>query len=196
MIVDHAIHEYHGALGAGFLREAGTTWGYDPFFMAGYPETPVWDSSSNLAILFDLLGGPGTAFRAYKVGLFAASVWGWWPCPRGPGRRASAGARWRLAAALASVYFWVGYPIALWRRGLFAFLSAAIGAGLLLGLCVRFDRQPSRGGLAGVDGGGRGALLRPRHGADPGRGGASAFYRWSPGGTTGAGTARSWRRSG
>ena len=40
-MVDHAIHEYHCALGARFLGERGTTWGFDPFFMAGYPETPV-----------------------------------------------------------------------------------------------------------------------------------------------------------
>src|SRR5437870_12682876 len=52
VMVDHAIHLDHGALGARFLREHGTTWGYDPFFMAGYPETPIWDSSSNLAIVF------------------------------------------------------------------------------------------------------------------------------------------------
>ena len=143
VIVDHAIHEYHGALGARFLGEAGTTWGYDPFFMAGYPETPVWDSSSNLAILFDVLTGDRDSFRAYKVGLFAASVLGL--IALAAGARA-VGLGWgevALAAALASVYFWVGYPIALWRSGLFAFLSAAIGAGLLLGLCVRFDRQPS-----------------------------------------------------
>src|SRR5581483_10075426 len=54
LIVDHAIHLYHGALGSRFFREHAITWGYDPFFMAGYPETPVWDSSSNPSILFQL----------------------------------------------------------------------------------------------------------------------------------------------
>ena len=144
--VDHAIHEYHGALGAGFLRADGRTWGYDPFFMAGYPETPVWDSSSNAAIAFNLLGGPGGSFRAYKVGLFALSVLG--PVAVAAGARA-AGLGWvaaALAAALASFYFWAGYPINLWRSGLFAFLSAAIGSALLLGLCVRFHDRPTRPG--------------------------------------------------
>lgn len=69
VMVDHAIHEYHGALGARFLREHGTSWGYDPFFMAGYPETPVWDSSSNLSILFQALAGGRYSPAAYKVGL-------------------------------------------------------------------------------------------------------------------------------
>ncbi len=143
VVVDHAIHEYHGTLGAGFLREAGTSWGYDPFFMAGYPETPVWDSSGNLAILFDFLGGGKDSFRAYKIGLFAASILGL--VALGLGARAT-GLGWgeaAVASGLAAVYFWVGYPIVLWRSGLFAFLSAAIGAGLLLGLCVRFDRHPT-----------------------------------------------------
>src|ERR1700712_295917 len=72
IVVDHAIHEYHGGLGARFFREHGTTWGYDPFFMAGYPETPVWDSSSNPSIALILLGGDN--YRSYKVGLFAASI--------------------------------------------------------------------------------------------------------------------------
>ena len=144
VIVDHAIHEYHGGLGASFLRATGTTWGYDPFFMAGYPETPVWDSSSNLAIAFNILGNETTSFRAYKVGLFLVSVLGLVALMLGAGVAGLSLVEVAVAGFLASVYFWVGYPIALWRSGLFAFLSAAIGSSLLLGLCVRFDRQPSR----------------------------------------------------
>ena len=74
VVVDHAIHEYHGALGARFFREAGTTWGYDPFFMAGYPETPVWDSSSNPSILFDLIGGGGGLSGRTRSGCWPASI--------------------------------------------------------------------------------------------------------------------------
>jgi hypothetical protein len=145
VVVDHAIHEYHGALGARFLREHGTTWGLDPFFMAGYPETPVWDSSSNLAILFNTLGG-GNDYRAYKVGLFAASVLllvmiaaGGWAAGLGAFEVA-------LATTLAWVYFWAGFPIWVWRSGLFAFVVASSCAGILLGLCAWFARRPTRGG--------------------------------------------------
>ena len=143
VVVDHAIHEYHGALGARFVREAGTTWGYDPFFMAGYPETPVWDSSSNPAILFELLGGP-SGFRPYKVGLFACSV-GLLLAVAGGAWAAGLGmAEVALASALAFLVFWTGFPVALWRSGLFAFITAAAGVGLLLGLCTLFDRKPNR----------------------------------------------------
>ena len=37
--------------------------------MAGYPETPIWDSSSNLSILFQAVAGGGYHPGAYNVGL-------------------------------------------------------------------------------------------------------------------------------
>ena len=185
LVVDHAIHEYHGALGAKFLGASATTWGYDPFFMAGYPETPVWDSSSNLAIAFNafgaLLGGGPPSFRAYKVGLFAVSILGVLALALGA---RGAGAGWAeaaVAAGLAAVYFWVGFPMSLWRSGLFAFLTAAISAPLLLGLCVRFDRQPGRLGWLALALAGGGAVLYPRHGADSGRGRGAGVLRSHPG---------------
>src|SRR5262249_44351131 len=48
----HPLHLYHGYLGAQSLRERGTTCCYDPFFQAGYPKTPVFDSGSRPAELF------------------------------------------------------------------------------------------------------------------------------------------------
>ena len=55
---------------------------------------------------------------------------------------------WEVAVAtgLAWFVFWAGFPSALWRTGLFAFVSASAGVGLLLGLWVRFDRRGSRPG--------------------------------------------------
>lgn len=45
---DHPFHVYHAEMGRNFFREAGTTWGYDPYFFAGYPKSPVWDGSVNM----------------------------------------------------------------------------------------------------------------------------------------------------
>ena len=147
LVVDHAIHEYHGALGARFARESGTSWGYDPYFMAGYPETPIWDSSSNTSIFFNLIGGGSeTNFRPYKVGLFVSSIL---LLVAIAGGARAAGLGWSevaIASALGWFYFWVGFPIALWRSGLFSFILASAGVGLLLGLCSRFDRHSGRGG--------------------------------------------------
>lgn len=150
VMVDHAIHLYHGSLGAGFLRDHGTTWGMDPSFLAGYPETPVWDSSSNPSIAFQWLAGGGYRPRAYKVGLLLFGLMipvlvagGAWALGLGLGEVA-------IAAGLATVYFWGAFPSWLWRSGLFAFITAAAGVPLLIGLAVRFGRIPTRRGWAGM----------------------------------------------
>ncbi len=143
VMVDHAIHEYHGKLGAGFLKSSATTWGYDPFFMAGYPETPVWDSSGNPSIAFNALGGEANGFRSYKLGVCAVAVFGFVALVLG-GRAAGLGlGELAAAAALAWFYFWVEQPVSFLRTGLFAFLGAGLGSGLLLGLCARVDRSPA-----------------------------------------------------
>ena len=144
VVVDHAIHLYHGALGARFLTEHGTTWGYDPFFMAGYPETPVWDSSSNLSIAFQVGAGGRYSPRAYKLGLFACTllIVAFLPAAAlisGLGLGEST-----LAAALGLLVFWGCFPIALYRSGLFAFVSASAASALVLGLLWQFDRRPRR----------------------------------------------------
>ncbi len=144
IVVDHAIHLYHGALGARFAREHGTTWGYDPFFMAGYPETPVWDSSSNLSIAFQLAAGGRYSPRAYKLGLFACTwltvallaVGAWW-----------AGlSPWEIAAtaALATPVFWGTMSGVLLRSGLFSFIMASSASVAVFGLLLRYDQRPSR----------------------------------------------------
>jgi hypothetical protein len=140
--VDHAIHLYHGSLGAKFLKEHGTSWGYDPFFMAGYPKTPVYDSSSGPAELFQLLAGGTYSPRAYKIGI--ALLVGLIPVVIGL-------ATWaygmKPAAITASVawcvwYWWVGFPDVLVRTGLVAFVWASAVGVLLPALLVRW-RKPN-----------------------------------------------------
>src|SRR5436853_581438 len=85
----HALHLYHGMLGAQSLRERGRLSCYDPAFQAGYPKTPIFDSGSRPAELFltvaevvrlrpkshDFGHGAGAtpnffpAAAAYKIGL-------------------------------------------------------------------------------------------------------------------------------
>ncbi len=159
VVVDHAIHLDHGALGARFLREHGTTWGFDPFFMAGYPETPVWDSSSNLSIAFQFLAGGRYSPRAYKVGLLVCTLLAVALLPAGA---FAAGLRCGEAAAttaLGVVVFWGCFPIALWRSGLFAFVTASSALVLVLGLLLRFDRRPSWGRWACLTGAGAAFLF-------------------------------------
>ncbi len=65
----HALHLYHGYLGARSLLERGTLSCYDPAFHAGYPKTPVFDGGSRPGELALALGGGSFSPAAYKVGL-------------------------------------------------------------------------------------------------------------------------------
>jgi hypothetical protein len=65
----HALHLYHGYLGAQSLLERGTLSCYDPAFHAGYPKTPVFDGGSRPGELALALGGARFSPAAYKVGL-------------------------------------------------------------------------------------------------------------------------------
>lgn len=142
LMVDHALHLYHGALGSRFLLRHGTTWGYDPAFMAGYPETPVWDSSSNLSILFQALAGGGYHPRAYKLGLLLCGIL-ILPLITMSGRvlGAAPGALF-WTGLLAWAYFWAALPLSLWLSGLFSFVTASALMILLLGLLARLHRAP------------------------------------------------------
>jgi hypothetical protein len=157
--VDHAIHLYHGYLGAKFLRESGESWGYDPHFMAGYPKTPVYDSSSGPAELVQYLAG-GYSPRAYKllmlgiafltpVAVIAAAAIAR-PCrvPEGDGAArlnqpvAGGGLSLLLTALFTVWYWWIGFPDVLVRTGLIAFLWASGLGTLLLALLLRHGERP------------------------------------------------------
>jgi hypothetical protein len=143
MVVDHAIHLYHGALGSRFLREHATTWGFDPFFMAGYPETPVWDSSSNLSIAFQFAAGGGYSPRAYKLGLLACTLLAVALLPAGARATGLGLSESAATAMLGAGLFWAAMPAILWRTGLFSFVTAAAMLGVVIGLLLRFDQNPT-----------------------------------------------------
>lgn len=142
VMVDHALHLYHGAMGARALWERGTTWAYDPFFMAGYPETPVWDSSSNLSILFQAMAGGRYSPRAYKIGLFLCGLL-LLPMVVLASRKLGLRAGETLAvSALAGVYLWAGFPRSLWLSGLFSFVTASCAVVYLLSKVARLPEEP------------------------------------------------------
>jgi hypothetical protein len=139
--VDHAIHLYHGYLGAKFLKEHGTSWGYDPYFMAGYPKTPVYDSSSGPAELFQLAIPGSYSPRAYKIGIallialvpVAIGLAGWGYEMTLP----------KLVCVLCCTvwFWWVGFADMLTRTGLVAFVWASALAVLVPGLFMRWATE-------------------------------------------------------
>jgi hypothetical protein len=139
----HALHLYHGYLGAHSLCERGTSCCYDPAFQAGYPKTPVFDSGSRPAELFLLLGGGEFQPMAYKLG-FAAC------CLLGPLLIYLAAASAGLApgtsclAVFFSLLLWWGVPgRQLLENGNLDVLLAGLAALLQAGLLVRYHRFPT-----------------------------------------------------
>lgn len=63
----HALHAWHGQLGAQAWKDYRAVTVYDPTFHAGYPKTPWFDADSKPAELFFFLGPADAA--TYKVGL-------------------------------------------------------------------------------------------------------------------------------
>ena len=121
---DHPLY-FHSALATrSFLRATGTTAGYDPSFMAGYPKSVIWPSSSTLPEL--IVAGCGGAHpeRAYKAYvLVSIALLPWLIALAGALRRVRPAAiAWGVALFL--IYVWTDAPIGL----------AAIGGLAALGM--------------------------------------------------------------
>jgi hypothetical protein len=127
---DHPLYFHSAWVTRHFLRQSGTTAGYDPYFMAGYAKSILWPTSSTLpeVVLF-VAGGnrPVLAFKLYVL-VSAALV---------PWLVAGAGVCWRLrpdalvwGVALFLVYIWTDWPINYAAFGMVPFFLA-VPLGLL-----------------------------------------------------------------
>jgi hypothetical protein len=142
---DHPLY-YHSALVTrSFLSRSGTTAGYDPSFMAGYPKSVVFPASSTLPeLVVWAFGGdrPELAYKIYVLVSAAAIPW----------LVALAAASWGLRAfgqavsvALFLGYVWTDFPINYAAFGMLPYLLA-IPLGLLAtGVCAGYLTS---GGLA------------------------------------------------
>ena len=73
MRFDHPWHFYYSVIGARFLEEHGSTWGYDPYFMAGYP-TDVVDGSDRLLKVGLVVLQALAPETAYKIMVFCTAA--------------------------------------------------------------------------------------------------------------------------
>jgi hypothetical protein len=138
----HALHLYHGYLGARALREHVSLSCYDPTFHAGYPKTPVFDSGSRPAELLLALAGGRYNPAAYKIGvalLCALVPLFLFVAARGVGlRRAPA----CLACALGLLVWW-GQPCReTLEAGDIDLLLAALLVLVQSGLLIRYHNDP------------------------------------------------------
>jgi hypothetical protein len=121
---DHPLY-YHSALVTRtFLKETAMTAGYDPAFMAGYPKSIVFPSSSTLPeLVVYFFGGdrPDLAYKAYVlVGVGAVP---WLILASACLLRANAGGA-LLTVGLYLIYLWTDFPISYALFGMVPYLVA------------------------------------------------------------------------
>src|ERR1051325_4993578 len=70
--IDHAPHFYAALHASDHLRMTGTIWGYDPFWMAGYPEGHVSLIDNKLFCALLLVAPQGWKVLFFNAGVLAA----------------------------------------------------------------------------------------------------------------------------
>jgi hypothetical protein len=138
----HALHFYHGVLGAQSLRDRGRLCCYDPAFQAGYPKTPVFDSGSRPAEIFLTFSSGANPAAAYKIGLALC-------CCLVPVLLAVAarcfGLTWGLsclAAGLGQLVWWGSPGRTAIEAGDLSLLLSALAGVVHVVLLVRFHQAP------------------------------------------------------
>ena len=135
---DHPLY-YHSALVTrSFLRQSGTTAGYDPFFMAGYPKSVVFPASSTLPeVVVWAFGGdrPELAYKAYVLLSAASLPWVMALAAWAFGLRARGAA---FAVLFFLLYVWTDFPINYAAFGMLPYLLAIPLALLALGAFAGF----------------------------------------------------------
>jgi hypothetical protein len=141
---DHPLY-YHSALVTrAFLRQTGTTAGYDPSFMAGYAKSVVFPASSTLPELVIWAFGadhPAQTYKAYVLLCTAVLPWLLALAARAVGLRPEGVA---IATLLFLLYLWTDFPINYAAFGMLPYLlSVPLG---LLAVAV-FSGFLAQGGL-------------------------------------------------
>ncbi|MBI1324489.1 hypothetical protein GC170_15070 [bacterium] len=134
---DHPLYLHSAVVTRSFLAQSGTTAGYDPTFMAGYPKSAVFPASSTLPeMVMAAFGGWVAPAVVYKWYVFLAATFApvlilW---------AASGLARSRIAGALAAVvwmlYIWSDFPIQYVGFGMVPYFLAIPLALATLRVCV------------------------------------------------------------
>lgn len=142
---DHPLYFHSALVTREFLTQNGTTAGYDPAFMAGYPKSVVFPASSTLpelAVFFFGGARPEIAYKAF-VGLAAAAVP--WLIALAAGLFGASAAASACAVVIACTYLWTDFPISYLTFGMapyFLMVPLALVAAALIA------RYLDRGGFS------------------------------------------------
>ena len=122
---DYSYHFYYGLLGSKLLARHHTTWGYDPYFMAGYPKTIMSDPSNKIveiliALLFFI--SPAVVLKlTILLTIVIVPILVYYTCKN----MGLTSGQSTLGVGLAIGYWWLGLPHAKIPCGLFAFICAS-----------------------------------------------------------------------
>ncbi len=162
LYVDHSFHSILSVIGSTFLSEHGSTWGYDPYVLAGFP-VDLADASDRVikvgmvpALMFL---SPQAAYKAL-VFLTAAVV----PLLFLAGGAWFGGSRLTgsLSCALGTWVWWIGGGLLMFTQGMYGFPLASVYGLSLAWLFARYlDRPLIRYMAALVTGAALGLLIHP-----------------------------------
>jgi len=149
---DWGLHFHHLASMEGFWRHDGQLWGYNPFFMAGYPSNTIQDLSIKLfellALLLSALGlYPIQAFKLVVFLAMAAVPWVMYFTARNLLDGAIAAP---IAALLGTAYWWNSLPREMFFYGMVGFPAASYLSVLTLSLFYRVLKSERAFSLAHV----------------------------------------------
>jgi len=134
---DYALHFHHLRSIEAFWRADRRLWGYNPYFMAGYPSNTVQDASVKLYELA-AMAAPGmdavVAFKGCVLAAHLAIPWLAWGAGLAFFGRGAAAA---VAACLGTLLWWNGLPREMFFYGMVGFPIAGYGALLALGVLHR-----------------------------------------------------------
>ena len=127
---DHPLY-YHSALVTrSFLSQSGTTAGYDPSFMAGYPKSVIFPASSTLPELVVWAFGRDRPELAYKIYVLVSAAAIPWLVASGRRKLGTSAFGQAVSVALFLGYIWTDFPINYAAFGMLPYLLA-IPLGLL-----------------------------------------------------------------
>ena len=151
--LDYAAHFYNALHAADHLRSSARLWGYDPYWMVGFPQGFVGLIDDKLFMLL-LLAAPrgweAPVFNAGVVGILLAVPWMLHRAARAAGL--APGERCGAALAAVIVTFTVPAAVLFWSWGGLSFFFAsvlAVPVSLLLATTLTEESLWSRRGLAG-----------------------------------------------
>lgn len=151
---DHPLYFHSALVTRAFLRQSGTTAGYDPSFMAGYAKSIIFPASSTLPELsVALFGGerPVLAYKLYLLLSVAAVPW----LIRTAARRIAGSEGWARigTVGLFLIYVWTDFPIHYASYGMVPYLLAIpLGLAALGSLTELLTRGRRRDVLAAAAG--------------------------------------------